>query len=204
MKDDRTAQAPEQVVAEAIQNARRRYTLYYLHKKKAPVELTDLVLQVAAWENCCQPEDVPVAQRKSVYSALHQTHLPYLEERGIVEFDRETNEIECPLNNSEFELSLANDQRTTVRWFRVNLLVAGVGTVVLAGQVANVPLFDLISPLMLASVLVVSHLILGVFHWYDVHRWRDRMSEMPPDYLISIDRETTSWTSQYDSTQNET
>lgn len=197
-------QTPEGVVAEAIHNTRRRYALYYLHKQNGPVALTDLADQVAAWENCSPSEEVPAARCKSVYAALHQTHLPYLEERDLVAFDRDTNEVECSLKNSELDLSLAADRRTTVRWYRVYLLLAGVGTVALGIGWAGVPAFDFVSPLALAGVLIGSYVVASVLHWHDVYRWHRRMDGMPPDFLISIDRDASSGTAGIEAAEDGT
>lgn len=189
---DHADRAPERVVAEAINNTRRRYALYYLHKQNGPVELPKLVRQVASWENYCQPEEVPVAQRKSVYSALHQTHLPYLEERGLVAFDHETNEVKCQLEDSELDLSLAADPRTTVQWYRVYLLLAAAGGSLLGATWVGVQPFARVPPMVLAGVLVSSYVVSSIVHWYDVYRWRCRMNGMPPDFFISIDHSTVS------------
>lgn len=182
----------ERIVAEAIHNTRRRYALYYLHKRNGPVDLQELVRQVASWENCSHLEDVPVAQRKSVYSALHQTHLPYLEERGLVVFDRETNEVECLLENSELNLSLAADLQTTVRWHRVYLVLTGIGAFVLGGFWAGVPPLARVSPVAVAAILVGTYAVASVSHWYDVYQWRRRVNGTPPDFVISIDRDSES------------
>ena len=144
--------------------------------------------EVASWERCCDPEEVAVAKRKSVYSALHQTHLPYLEERGLVAFDRETNEIEWLLENSEVDLSLAADPRKTVRWYRVYLLLAGVSGPLPGSVWAGLPAFARVPPIALAVVLVSSYAATSVAHWYDVHRWRRCTDGMVP---ISSSRSTT-------------
>lgn len=186
-----TDQAVERVIAEAIHNTRRRYALYYLHKQSGPVELPELVRQVASWESCRRPDEVPEALRKSVYSSLQQTHLPYLEERGLVVFDRETNEVECQLKNSQLDLCLAADPRTTVRWYRVYLLLATVGGLLLGAMWAGVQPFARVQPVALTGILVGSFMVASGVHWYDVYRWRRRMDEMPPDFFISINRDTT-------------
>lgn len=191
---------PVRLIAEAIYNTRRRYALYYLHKRDGPVELKELVRQVAAWENFCDPEDGPSSKRNSVYSSLHQTHLPYLEECGLVEFDRGANEIECLIENSE--LSFAADRHTSVRWDRVYLLLAGLGSVAFSTIWIDVPSFEYVPPVLITGVLVCSYLVASVFHWYDVHRWRRRKEGMPPDFTISSDSRTITDAIRNDGSEN--
>lgn len=188
----------ERLVAEAIHNVRRRYALYYLHKQNKPVILKELVRRVASWENCCQPAEVPIAQYRSVYSSLYQTHLPYLEERGLVKFDRDANEVRCLLDNSKLNFSLAADRRTTVQWYRVYLLLAGVGASVFGGKWAGFPSFDYLSPHVLTAVLVCSYAVMSALHWYDVYRWRCRKEGMPPDFIITFDPASTGGNAETD------
>lgn len=73
---------------DVLRNARRRYVLYFL-REESPRELGDLAEQIAARENDTTVEALSSKQRKSVYTALYQTHLPKLADVGVVKYDRD-------------------------------------------------------------------------------------------------------------------
>lgn len=73
---------------DVLRNARRRYVLYFL-REESPRELGELAEQIAARENDTTVEGLSSKQRKSVYTALYQTHLPKLSDVGVVKYDRD-------------------------------------------------------------------------------------------------------------------
>lgn len=73
-----------------LQNSRRRSVIRYIlaHPEQDSFEMRRIAEQIAAWEN-----DKPVAQissveRQRVYIALYQSHLPKLDEHGVVKYDQ--------------------------------------------------------------------------------------------------------------------
>lgn len=182
---------PERVIAEAIRNTRRRYTVYYLYKQNRPVPLTDLVEQVAAWENCTTPDEITTTQRNSVYAALKQLHLPYLEERNLLSIDHEHNHIESRLRDAAVEFSLANDPRTTIRWYRVYLLVSTVTLLVIGLAGADVLPVGSISLSPITGTVIFVYTAISVIYWYDIFQWNRSMEGMPPDFFVSVDQTAT-------------
>lgn len=71
----------------ALGERRRRYVLYYLRDERY-AELDDLAEQVAAWETGRSSAEIGPWLRRAVRAELHHTHLPKLEEVGIIGFDR--------------------------------------------------------------------------------------------------------------------
>lgn len=182
-----TTHTAEREVAEAIQNTRRRYVLYYLYKHDGSVGFQKLVDQVSTWESYPTDGEIPDSTRDSVYATLHQHHLPYLEERGLVRWDRETNRVECQLQDATWDLVLANDPRTTIRWHRVYLLGAALGLLVTGLAWAGVGPLGAVSGVVIAGAVTLVFVLLSVGHLYDVYRWNRRMEGMPPDFVISVD-----------------
>lgn len=184
---DRPNEITERTVVKAIRNQRRRYAFYYLHKRGEPVALEDVVLRVAAWEACTTPEEVKSPRRRSVYTSLYQTHLPHLEERGLVTFDRENNRIASRLDDADFEFLLANDPLTEVAWHRVDLVLAVGSVVLLALARYDVPPFEGLSVPFVAVVSVLLFALAGILHWCDVYRWQRRTEDVPPDFYVSLE-----------------
>ncbi|WP_254768562.1 DUF7344 domain-containing protein [Salinilacihabitans rarus] len=88
---------------DVFSNARRRRTVEYLKRQNGSCDLSSLVEHVAAWENDADPEEVTRAQRRRVYISLYQTHLPMLEDHGIIDWDPDGHEIELLPSEETFE-----------------------------------------------------------------------------------------------------
>ncbi|GAA0246414.1 hypothetical protein ACFFQF_05445 [Haladaptatus pallidirubidus] len=174
----------KQEVYNAVKNLRRRYVLYYLNREQKPVELGELAEQIAAWENNLDVEAVSPEQRKSVYSALYQTHLPKLETIGIVTYDRESKRVSFTDGAQNFELYLATDSQTTVPWHKLYVSLSGIGTVlVVFGWVG----FVSFSGFQLAALVLLLFGITAVAHFYDRHVWQRRFQGATPDLALEFD-----------------
>ena len=85
----------QEEIFEVLSNERRRYALAYLEQcEDGSAALSTLATQVAAVENDVPPDRVPSQDRKSVYVGLRQTHLPKMDQYGLVDYDRDRGEIE--------------------------------------------------------------------------------------------------------------
>ena len=77
---------PRDEIFDVLSNERRQCILHYLKKQYGRrVDLRELVNHVAAWENDIKLEQLDSAERKRVYTALRQSHLPKLEDSGLIE-----------------------------------------------------------------------------------------------------------------------
>lgn len=171
----------EATVVDTLRNQRRRYALYYLQNNESPVAYEDLVNQVAAWENDATPDDVTPTQRKSVYSALHQKHLPALERVGLITYDRDRKQISPAAGTGEYELELAADLHTAVAWWWLYLGTAVVGYGLLAATLLGYPPLSAVSDLSVAGLIVGGFALVSLCHSLDVVRWKQRVKDMPPD-----------------------
>ncbi len=77
-----------------LANQRRRYTIHYLKEHDGTVPLGLLAEQVSAWEHDTSLDQITSNERKAVYTALQQRHLPKLDDAGIVEFDKRAGTVE--------------------------------------------------------------------------------------------------------------
>jgi hypothetical protein len=173
----------EQEVYDAVKNLRRRYVLYHVNRERQPVELGELAEQIAAWENNTVVEDVTPEQRKSVYSALYQTHLPKLENIGIVSYDRESKEVSFTDSAEDFELYLATDSQTTIPWHKLYLALSGVGALlVVVGWLGLVPF----SGFQLSVFVLVLFGMTAMTHFYDHRCWQRRFQDSTPDLALGF------------------
>lgn len=73
---------------------RRRILVLFLEGTDEEPSLMDLAGQIAAKEMETDPENVTRKQRKRVYVALYQTHIPKLEDAGVIEYDDANKVVE--------------------------------------------------------------------------------------------------------------
>lgn len=85
---------PEDVIFDVLKSHRRRQILYYLEENGGEATTIELVEFIAAIENDVPVEELTSEQRKRVFKPFHQFHLPKMEETGLINHDRTTNEVE--------------------------------------------------------------------------------------------------------------
>lgn len=69
-------------------SSQRRRRVLDLLAEHGTLSFDDLVDEIAALENGREAWDVTRVERKRVYTALHQNHLPKLERQGVVTVDK--------------------------------------------------------------------------------------------------------------------
>lgn len=78
-----------------LSRERRRYALYCLQQYQNPMALADLADEVARFEHDEQRvAEIPAEDVKSVYMTLYHTHLPKMEDAGIIEYDQNTDSVQ--------------------------------------------------------------------------------------------------------------
>lgn len=188
----------ERFIVEVVLNRRRRYALYYLFEHSVPVSVEDLAVQVAAWERATVSDgmadevttvEAAAAHVESVYAALRENHLPHLDGLGLVTYDDRNDRVTGRIEDPTVELYVTNDPRTTVAWYKVYLALTAVSTVLVGlTQVGVLPFGDL-GPHAAAGLVVALFAVVSLAYWYDVHRWRRRNEDEPPDFLVSLGEE---------------
>lgn len=163
---DRASGLPDSVVFDMLSNARRRYVLASLQDTDE-VTVRELSRDIAAWENEVEPSAVTSTQRKRVYTALHQTHLPRLDEYGVVEYDRDRAEVRATERLDVFRSYLGESGGDDRNWPRYYLGI-GLATVALAvGVMAEIPVLRSVEPGVAALVLGAAVLLVAAVHTVD-------------------------------------
>ncbi len=155
----------QDVVFELLSSPRRRYILYYLRHSEEPVELTTLAEQVAAWENETNVDNITEQERKRVYVSLYQTHIPRLDEAGVIEYDKDSGMVALASQAREIDNYLDSTEET-LSWQWGYLLLALVSAAVLGltvaqiGPLANVPeSFVAVAILIAFTITALSHTV---------------------------------------------
>jgi len=79
---------PYDVVFGLLSNERRRRTLTYLADGENPMTLSDLAEHIAGVENEKPVRALSSSERKCVYVALYQCHLPKMDDANVIDYDQ--------------------------------------------------------------------------------------------------------------------
>jgi hypothetical protein len=88
-----------------LQNQRRRRVLEYLqdYDEGEQVDMRDIAEQVAAWEHDTTVQQLTSNERQRVYIALYQSHLPKLDEKGVLEYNQSRGIVERTTVADQFD-----------------------------------------------------------------------------------------------------
>lgn len=123
----------QDVIFDVLSSSRRRYVLYYLSQHEEPVELPSLAEEVAAWETESTVEELSSQERKRVYVSLYQTHIPKLQEVGLVDYDQDSGEVSLTEESDQIQGFLREPASTRGRLATLGIVVASSLAVLLAG-----------------------------------------------------------------------
>jgi len=171
-----------ELVYDALSNTRRRHVIHCILQEEGRVELADLSRTIAAWENDVAAEAVTAKQRKRVYTALRQVHLPKLDETGIVSFDPDRGTVEATGATTNVEAYLRVVPEDEITWSRFYVgLGAILGTVTLLGWVGLFPFGELPGHAwgVLSGLAVMAT---GIVHVVSDRRHQIGSDGPPPEY----------------------
>lgn len=168
--------APE-TVFEVLSNERRRYVLHHLKSMGERVTVRELSEQVAAWENGIEVAAVTPKERKRVYTALHQTHLPKMAEVGVIDYDRDRGTLELTDAVETFDIYLEVVPEQDLSWSELSLALSSVSAALVAAVALGVYPFALFPDIAYAAVIAAGWFAVSVVHTY-IQR-SDRLSGDP-------------------------
>jgi hypothetical protein len=157
--------APE-AVFEVLSNERRRYVLHHLKAEDERVTVRDLSEQVAAWENDIDIAAVTPKERKRVYTALHQTHLPKMAEVGVIDYDRDRGTLSLTESVGAFDIYLEIVPERDLSWGELSLALGSFATALVAAVALGVYPFTLLPDIAYAAIIAAGWLAVGVVHTY--------------------------------------
>lgn len=172
---------PRQQLYNILGDKRQRYTIHYLKQQGSEVSVTDLAERVAAWENGKSIAELSSQERKRVYISLYQSHLPTLDQQGVIEYDEERKSVELTPGMTDREIYLEIVPENSVPW-GIYYLGFGIGSalflLILSFDLHPV---NMISDLHWASLIVAGLIISAGIHLQQSRRGRLGDAGPPPD-----------------------
>ncbi|WP_343162639.1 hypothetical protein [Natronolimnobius sp. AArcel1] len=174
-------------IFEVLRNQRRRYVLHFLKQDGRPVELGDLAQQIAAWEYETTLEGVTPAQRKRVYTTLQQTHLPKMDEAGILSFDSDEGVIEATDRTGDISIYLEIVPGHEFAWRELYLSLGAISCALVAALWLEIYPLTLLSNLTWAGIIAVTVTLTAAVHGYYEQNMRLGAGEQPPELSYRAD-----------------
>jgi hypothetical protein len=122
---------PKDVVFGLLSARRRRDVLTYLAHNGPETTLSDLAERIAARENDTTVRLISSKQRKRVYVALYQCHLPKLDDADVVDFEnsRGTVELRPPASQLYHYMDIEPGGQTNADTSAGNHIIGGLKSV---------------------------------------------------------------------------
>ncbi|MFW5919677.1 MAG: DUF7344 domain-containing protein [Halanaeroarchaeum sp.] len=164
---DRYGGLPETEIHDLLRNERRRQTLRHLQDTVGTTTLRDLAVRIAEEETGESPP--PRNIRNSVYNSLHQTHLPKLDSRGIVEYESDRKTIRLTEEARAVDVYMKVVTPYGITWSEYYSMLGTLSLFVVLAALIGVPVLSAIDSVLLVSVFLA---VFGVSLGYQL--WRNR------------------------------
>ena len=130
--------------------------------------LRTLSEEIAARETGESPP--PRATRESVYNSLHQTHLPRLDDLGIVRYDREARTVSLAKRARHVNAHMEIRTEHGPTWSEIYRTLGVVGLTTVVAAEAAVPIVGAVEPLVWATLFLCTLLLATVAQLWS-NRW---------------------------------
>lgn len=161
----------ETEIHDVLRNDRRRLTLDCLREaENGRLSVRDLAEQVATLETGQDP--APRNKRQSVYVSLHQTHLPKLDQLGIVSYESDAKVVELEDRVREVEVYMEIVPRYGLSWGEYYFALGLLGMLTTIAVLLGVPG---IAAAGITAVAAGFFVLLMVSATYQVYSQQDRL-----------------------------
>ncbi len=175
------AELSEDDIFETLSNRRRRFVIHALKHAEGPVDVSELSIDVTAWEFDIDREAVTYEDRRNVYSTLKRTHLPKLEEKGIVTVDEEANLVEPTPALKDLDIYVDVLSSREIPWNLYYVGLAGVAAALLLAITTGTPGFAALGPVGGGVFVSTAFGVSAVAHYVVGRRTRLGSTEKPPE-----------------------
>lgn len=139
-------------VHDILRNDRRRRVIKQLRTQLEPVTLRELAERIAATEAGESPP--PRNVRESVYNSLHQTHLPKLDERGIIDYDTDRKTVALRAGASDVAVYMEVITDYGISWATYYRTIGVMALLVVVAANVGVPFVSNVPTLAWASAFL--------------------------------------------------
>lgn len=164
------------VVFEILSSRRRRMVLYLLRQRGNEATVNELAEEIAALENDVPVEELTSQQQKRVYVSLYQTHLPKLDQTGIIDYDADEGTVTLTSKANEMDTYLTQSPVSTYPWKLHYAAITALSGLLMVLWLLSVPVVSALSFVWIATAALVAFVISGGIHYW---QYRQTQQEIP-------------------------
>jgi hypothetical protein len=153
-------------IFDVLSNHRRRYAVHHLIQN-GETTLGELAEHVAAWEYDKQIHEVSSRERKRVYCALQQSHLPKMDTANVIEFDKNRGTVTPTEATENLDIYLDMVQGDEIPWSEYYVGLSGVAAALVVALWLRAYPLTLVPYVGWAALLVIAFGISSVAHFLD-------------------------------------
>ncbi|WP_144900855.1 DUF7344 domain-containing protein [Halobellus captivus] len=141
-------------IHDLLRNDRRRQTIKCLQSHGREVMLRDLAEEIAERETGESP--APRNIRDSVYISLHQSHLPKLDDAGVVDYDRDRKTITLREEARTVDVYMEVVTKYGMTWASYYRSLGVLSLFLIVLTMVDAPVISVIDPLIVATVFLAA------------------------------------------------
>lgn len=164
------AEFSQDQIFDLLSNRRRRYVLNFLLRVDRPVSIQELSKELATWEFDVDQEDLTDQQEKRIYVALYQTHIPKLEDAGVIEYDSDAGLVELTSGAQRLQPYVDEEIAPGRPWPWYYLGTAAIGFAVYAAVQFEVLQLGAVTTLQVGIAVFAAFLGLAAYHYWETAR----------------------------------
>jgi hypothetical protein len=181
-KAEPTTEVSEDELFDVLANRRRRFAVHLLKREeKAETRIGDMAEQIAAWENGVDTTEITGSERKRVYTALQQSHLPKMDDAGVVEFNKDRGIVKPTPALQNVELYMDVVEGKEIPWSTYYLGLSGVAAALTGAVWLGAWPFTLWPDIAWTVAIVVALAFSAVTHKYYTTEMKVGQPEDPPE-----------------------
>ena len=161
-------------IHDILRNDRRRHVLTSLRGDDGSMSLRDLSEVIATEETGEDP--APRNVRQSVYVSLHQTHLPKLDDHGVVEYDTDAKTVTLAEGIDDVRVYMEVVPGDDISWAEYYLGLTALSLALVAAHAAGVPTVSAVDPHALFTILFLAFGVSASYHFL-------RQQQLLPDWF---------------------
>ncbi|GAA0514266.1 hypothetical protein SAMN04488066_103151 [Halorubrum aquaticum] len=166
---------------DVLANQRRRFAVHLLKREEETMEIGEMAEQIAAWENDVDMAEITGSDRKRVYTALQQSHLPKMDRAGVVHFNKNRGVVEPTDALENIDLYMDVVEGKEIPWSEYYLGLSGVALALVAAVWMGAWPFTLLPPLAWTLAIVVAFAFSAIAHKYYTAEMKVGELEEPPE-----------------------
>ncbi|MFO7928016.1 MAG: DUF7344 domain-containing protein [Halobacteriota archaeon] len=166
---------------DVLSNRRRRYAIHLIEREGGAVDIGTLAEQIAAWENGIESHGVSCAQRKRVYTALQQIHLPQMADAGVITFDDRSGVVEPTIAMEAMDIYVDLVDGRDVPWSGYYLGLSFIGLAVMTAAWMGVWPLSTLPDIAWGIFMFVTVAVFAVAHHSHMTRQRLGRTEKPAE-----------------------